>query len=158
MKKILISECLYGERAVRYDGGKIPLTDPILLRWKAEGRLVPVCPELLGGLNVPRAEAQRRGDRVMTRDGDDVTAAFEAGAAEALRIAVSEQAAFALLKDSSPSCGVKRIHDGSFSGQKIAGRGLTADLLTSSGFRVFSEDGTEDALSFLVMLETAKIE
>jgi len=157
MKKILISECLYGGRAVRYDGGKIPLADPILLRWKEEGRLVPVCPEVLGGLDVPRAESQITGGRVMTREGDDVTAAFAAGAAEALRIAETEQVAFALLKDSSPSCGVRRIHDGSFSGRKITGRGLAADLLAGAGFRVFAEDETEAALSFLVMQEAAEI-
>ena len=153
MKKILISECLYGERAVRYDGAEIPLTDPILLRWKAEGRLVPVCPELLGGLGVPRGESQRRGDRIVTRDGADVTEAFAAGAEAALHIAGTEQVAFAVLKESSPSCGVERIHDGSFSGRKIAGMGIAAERLAAAGFRVFSSEQTEAAQAFLQTLE-----
>ncbi|MDR2132310.1 MAG: 2-thiouracil desulfurase family protein, partial [Clostridiales Family XIII bacterium] len=65
MKKILVSQCLYGGRAVRYDGADIPETDPRFLRWKAEGRLVPVCPEAAGGLPTPRPEAQRVGERVL---------------------------------------------------------------------------------------------
>jgi len=154
MKKILISECLYGGRAVRYNGVAIPLTDPILLQWKAEGRLVPVCPELLGGLGVPRAEAQRKGNQVITKEGADVTADFAAGAAAARRIAETEQVAFAIFKESSPSCGVNRIHDGSFSGRKIDGRGLAAEQLAEAGVRVFSEDETEAARTYLNLLET----
>jgi uncharacterized protein YbbK (DUF523 family) len=155
MKKILVSECLYGGRPVRYDGAEIPSDDPLFLRWKAEGRLVPVCPEVLGGLPVPRAEAQRAkgGDRVFTKDGKDVTAAFEKGAEEALRRARAQDVAFAVMKDGSPSCGVHRIHDGAFTGVNIPGRGLAAERLAAAGYQVFSEEETEKAAA---LLETSR--
>jgi uncharacterized protein YbbK (DUF523 family) len=151
MKKILVSACLYGGRAVRYDGADIACRDPLFLAWKAEGRLVPVCPEVFGGLPVPRPEAQRAGggDRVLTKDGADVTAAFERGAEEALRLAREHEIAFAVMKDGSPSCGVRRVHDGAFTGRKIPGRGLAAERLAAAGYRVFSEKEIEQAAALL---------
>jgi uncharacterized protein YbbK (DUF523 family) len=149
VRKILVSECLCGGRPVRYDGAEIPCTDPRLLKWKAEGRLLPVCPEVLGGLPVPRPEAQRAEGGVRTKDGRDVTAAFKRGAARALRIAREHDVAFAILKDGSPSCGVRRIHDGAFSGTKIPGMGLAAEALAAAGFKIFSEDETARAAARL---------
>ena len=61
MLKILTSECLYGGRVVRYDGGKVPETHPTYLKWKEEGRLIPICPEVFGGLPTPRPDSQRQG-------------------------------------------------------------------------------------------------
>ncbi|MDR2295656.1 MAG: DUF523 domain-containing protein [Clostridiales Family XIII bacterium] len=145
MKKILVSECLYGGRTVRYDGADIPETDPRFLRWKEEGRLVPICPEVFGGLPTPRPDAQRVGDRVRTRTGEDVTRAYEAGAAEALRLAREHAVAFAILKQDSPSCGSKRIYDGSFGGTKKAGRGMAAEYLQNAGFTVLGEEDMDEA-------------
>jgi uncharacterized protein YbbK (DUF523 family) len=149
VRKILVSRCLYGGAPVRYDGGEAPCLNPVFLKWKEEGRLVPVCPEVCGGLPVPRPESQRAAGVVMTVDGRDVTAGFEAGAREALRIAKESDAVFAILKDGSPSCGVHRIHDGSFKGIKIPGKGVTAELLESNGCKVFSENEIPEAAAAL---------
>ena len=145
MKKILVSECLYGGRTVRYDGGDIPETDARFLQWKEEGRLVPVCPEVFGGLPTPRPDAQRVGDRVRTRTGKDVTCAYTAGAEEALRLAREHAVAFAILKQGSPSCGSKYIYDGSFDGTKTAGQGLSAEYLRNAGFTVLGEEDMDEA-------------
>ncbi|MDR2771496.1 MAG: DUF523 domain-containing protein [Clostridiales Family XIII bacterium] len=149
MKKILVSECLYGGRAVRYDGADIRETDPRFLRWKAEGRLLPVCPEVFGGLTTPRPAAQRVGDRVRTESGKDVTREYAAGAAEALRLAREHAVAFAILKQGSPSCGSKYIHDGTFSGLKKKGQGLTAEYLRNAGFTVLGEEDLDEAARLL---------
>ena len=84
MKRILVSQCLYGGVPVRYDGKSKEETDPMFLKWKEEGRLIPVCPEVWGGLPVPRVDAQRREDQVVTRDGRDVTEEYMNGAREAV--------------------------------------------------------------------------
>ncbi|MDR0519500.1 MAG: DUF523 domain-containing protein [Clostridiales Family XIII bacterium] len=139
MKKILVSECLYGGRHVRYDGAGAACTDGIFLKWKAEGRLVPVCPEVCGGLPVPREPAQRRDGRVVTERGRDVTAQFRKGAEEALRLAKEHSVVCAIMKEGSPSCGVHAIYDGSFTGKKTAGEGLATQLLRGAGHTVFSE-------------------
>jgi uncharacterized protein YbbK (DUF523 family) len=113
-----------------------------------------VCPEVCGGLPVPRSEAQRVGDKIITKDGADVTAAFGTGAEIALRLADEHDVAFAIMKDGSPSCGPLVIHDGSFSGKKVPGRGLTTERLAAAGYTVFSEIETERAAALLAGLET----
>ena len=154
MRKILVSECLFGGRTVRYDGGDVPLTDPVFLGWKAEGRLVPICPEVFGGLPTPRPDAQRRNDKVVTRAGDDVTDAFMKGAREALRLAFEEDVCFCIMKAQSPSCGGKLIYDGTFSGNKVPGNGLAAELLKEAGFVIFDETEMADAAALLFELES----
>ena len=139
MKKILVSRCLYGGDPVRYDGRSKEETDPRFLKWKEEGRLIPVCPEVFGGLPVPRTDAQRSGDKVVTRDGRDVTKEYRKGAEEAVRLALENEVLCALLKEKSPSCGSSLIYDGSFSGRLVEGEGLTAQLLREAGIAVFSE-------------------
>ena len=155
MRKILVSECLYGGRIVRYDGKDKSCTDPTFLRWKEEGRLVPVCPEVFGGLPTPRIDSQRRGDRVVTRKGDDVTAAYAAGAEEALRLARQHDVVCCVLKQSSPSCGSRLIYDGTFTGNKIPGQGVAAEMLRAAGFPVFGEDEIEKAARLLEQAEAA---
>lgn len=153
MRKILVSECLYGGRAVRYDGREKTETHPAFLQWKEEGRLVPVCPEVFGGLPVPRPDAQRVGDKVITRQGRDVTEQYARGAAEALRLAQAEDVLFCIMKQSSPSCGSRVIYDGSFTGRKIEGRGLTVQLLQEAGFPVFAEEEIDEAAAYLAAHE-----
>jgi uncharacterized protein YbbK (DUF523 family) len=153
LKKILVSECLYGDRAVRYDGGELPLRDSRFLKWKAEGRLVPVCPEVLGGLPVPRPAAQRVGDRVLTGAGVDVTKAYAAGAEECLRLAKEHEVVFAVMKQNSPSCGSGFIHDGAFTGVKKPGQGLAVERLRNAGFTVFAEEDMDEAERLLAELE-----
>jgi len=151
--KILVSECLYGGRVVRYDGGDVPLLDPVFLKWKEEGRLVPICPEVFGGLPTPRADAQRCGGRVVTCAGEDVTEPFQKGAEEALRLARAEDVCFCVMKADSPSCGSKEIYDGTHTGTKCPGQGLAAELLRDAGYTVFDEDDIEEAAALLAEVE-----
>ncbi|MDO4869288.1 MAG: DUF523 domain-containing protein [Bacillota bacterium] len=146
---ILTSRCLYGGEPVRYDGQSKAETDPIYIKWKEEGRLVPVCPEVFGGLPVPRPDAQIRDGRVINREGADVTAEYLKGAREAVRLAKQYDVAFAIMKEKSPSCGVNIIYDGSFQGTKKAGQGLAVELLREAGIQVFSEEELEQAQAYL---------
>lgn len=145
MKKILVSACLCGDPC-RYDGKAVPCDDPIFLRWLEEGRFVQVCPEVLAGLGVPRGESQRKGNRVVTIDGKDVTEAFYEGAEATLALAKQEDVAFCILKQRSPSCGSSIIHDGTFSGVKIPGQGVTTEILRNGGYTVVGEDQMEEAI------------
>jgi len=162
MLKVLVSACLLGER-VRYDGGTCPVSGEIFNRWDLEGRLVPICPETAGGLPTPRpaAEIIRTGDEsgmqetgeVRTRHGDDVTDSFLAGARQALGLARRHGIRIAILKDGSPSCGSTLINDGSFSGRKMPGAGITTRLLRRHGIHVFSEHQIDAAERCLTELE-----
>ena len=140
MIKILVSKCLYGHNTVRYDGKDYALNDPRFLKWKEEGRMIPVCPEVMGGLPVPRPPGERLGDRILNKDGTDVTKEYTVGAKQAVKLAINEEVTFALLKLNSPSCGSKLIYDGSFTGTKIPGQGITTELLRASGYVVYGED------------------
>lgn len=144
MNKILVSSCLLGEK-VRYNGEGKPCGDPRLARWQKEGRLIPVCPEVEGGLPVPRPPAQRRDGLVVTEAGEDVTEAFRQGAEAALALARKHGAAIAILKQNSPSCGSRFIHDGSFQGVLVPGEGVAAELLRQHGITVFGEDQLDEA-------------
>ncbi len=132
-----VSACLCG-RCVRYDGGGFDI--PALRRLAEEGMALPVCPECLGGLSVPRPPAERQPDgRVLARGGEDVTAAYRAGAEKVLALCREQGIRLAILKENSPSCGVHTVYDGSFSGRKIRGEGETARLLRQNGIAVVSE-------------------
>lgn len=162
MERILVSACLLG-RPVRYDARGRRCAEPLFERWRAEGRLVPLCPEVGGGLPVPRPAAEISGGsgadvldgraRVLTRDGDDVTACFLEGARLALEQASSCGARLAILKEGSPSCGSGRVHDGTFAGRTVAGEGVTAALLERHGIAVFAEDRLDAAEAWLIELE-----
>lgn len=147
--KILISACLLG-RPVRYDGKGKALHDPLIERWKTEGRLVGYCPEQAGGLPTPRPPAEieggKNGDdvlagraRVLEVTGGDVTAEFIEGGRKAVAFARAQDCRFALLIDGSPSCGSGFIYDGSFSGNRHPGFGVTAALMRQAGIEVFSD-------------------
>ena len=147
--RILVSACLLGQ-PVRHDGRAKPLPHPLLEQWRRRGLLLPVCPELLGGLGVPRPAAEIVGGsgadvlagraRVVNIHGQDVTGAFLRGAEAVRSLAAEHGCAFALLKENSPSCGVHRIHDGSFCGRLRPGAGVTTAMLEAAGLRVFGED------------------
>ncbi len=153
MKKILTSECLYGGRIVRYDAGDCTETNTIYLKWKEEGRLVPVCPEVFGGLPTPRPDSQRVGNKVIACTGPDVTAEYTKGAEEALRLARENDVAFCIMKQESPSCGSKVIFDGTFTDTKIPGQGLAVEYLRDAGFKVFAEEDIDEAAAYLAELE-----
>lgn len=112
-------------------------------------QLVPVCPEILGGLPTPRTPSERQGERVVSKTGADVTAAYQKGAEEALRLARLFGCRKALLKERSPSCGRRQIYDGSFSGRLIPGDGVTARLLEQEGIAVFGESQLQQLLETL---------
>ncbi|HEU5157257.1 MAG TPA: DUF523 domain-containing protein [Streptosporangiaceae bacterium] len=156
MERVLISACLLG-RPVRYDGGSKLRADPILSRWQAEGRLVSCCPEVDGGLPVPRPAAEVSPTdhlKVVAIDGTDVTGPFVRGAQAALATARRYDIKVAVFKDASPSCGSTRIYDGTFTGRLVAGSGVTTRLLERHGVRVFGEDALDEAAAYLATLET----
>ena len=165
MNRVLISACLLGER-VRYDGCAFPSNHEILNGWRAEGRLVPICPEVAGGLTVPRSPAEiLNGDvrtvlesnaKVMTKTGDDMTAAFLKGANEVLALARESKCRLAILTEKSPSCGSSLIHDGTFSAGLRQGRGVTAELLEENGVRVFNQHQVEQAAEYLLEIEQSE--
>lgn len=133
---ILISACLLG-RKCRYDGKDKNKTDLSDL----EGhKLFAVCPEVDGGLSVPRPPAERVGSYIINKEGNDVTAEYTKGAETALRIALENNCKIAILKAKSPSCGKGRIYDGTFSRTLTDGNGVTADLLQRNGITVYTED------------------
>lgn len=161
MEKILVSRCLLGH-AVRYDGGAHGPIE-LLRRWQAEGRLVALCPEVAGGLPTPRPPAEIPGGQgaavldgtltVRTVEGGDVSAAFLAGAQAALELVRTHGIRLAVLKARSPSCGNRENYDGSFSGRRVAGEGVTAAALRRAGVQVFSEEELEAAERALRTLE-----
>lgn len=156
-RKILVSYCLYGEKTVRYDGRQVFLENEIFRKWKEEGRLVPACPEVDGGLQVPRLPSERSGMKVISLDGRDVTREFRQGAIHALHLARQHKIAFAVMKEGSPSCGTSTIHDGRFMGEKIHGEGITVELLRNAGIVVFSENELEEAADYLTELESGEL-
>lgn len=159
LPRVLVSACLLGE-PVRYDGQARPASSLVLDRWQAEGRVVPVCPEMAGGLPVPRAAAEISGAghgpavlqgraAVRTATGSDLTEAYIAGARNALALAQQHHIRVAVLKERSPSCGSRVVHAGRFDGRLAAGMGVTAALLRQHGLHVFSEDQWDEADSCL---------
>jgi len=141
----LISSCLCGINC-KYSGGNN--LNEGCLRLLEEGKAILVCPEQLGGLSTPRTPAEIKGtargvldknDKVITKDNIDVTEAFLKGAMETLHIAKLSNIKAAILKEGSPSCGVNYIYDGSFTGKKVSGKGITATILEENGIDVISE-------------------
>lgn len=147
---IIISACLCGINS-RYDG-KNNLNNKAL-RLLEEGKAILVCPEQLGGLSTPRppheikngtgADVLEGISKVMSNDNSDGTDMFIRGAEETLKIAKSIGAKYAILKAKSPSCGKGIIYDGSFSGAKIQGNGVTAELLQRNNIEVLTEEEFE---------------
>jgi hypothetical protein len=138
---LIVSACLAGFPC-RYDGKKA--INPDVQQLVREGKAIPVCPEQLGGLPTPRSAAEVKAGRVINSDGDDVTEAFEKGAAVVLEIAQQYGCTDALLKARSPSCGKGLVYDGTFSGILTAGNGKTADLLMKNGITVMTEEEWSD--------------
>ncbi|MGE7959817.1 DUF523 domain-containing protein [Pseudomonas sp. NPDC089530] len=160
MHKVLVSRCLLGH-PVRYDGAASGPFD-LLASWQAEGRVVALCPEVAGGLPTPRAAAEIPGGQggevldglaqVITTEGEDVSAEFLSGARQALELVRQHQIRIAVLKANSPSCGNLLTYDGSFSGVKVSGEGVTAALLKRAGVQVFSELQLAEAAAALAAL------
>lgn len=142
-EKLLVSACLLGEDC-KYSGGNNYLPGIEALEERYE--LIPVCPEQMGGLPTPRVPAERVGDRVVNRAGEDVTEAYRRGAEAALALAKAGGVRRAVLQERSPSCGSGRIYDGTFSGTLIPGQGVAARLLAENGVRVYAGDRFRELL------------
>lgn len=163
MERVLVSACLLGH-AVRYNAQDKRCHDGVLQRWVAEGRVVSVCPEVAGGLPVPRPPAEITDDvggahvllkvaRVVNDRGHDVSAQFIAGAAHALATAQAHGIRVAVLKEGSPSCGSSYTYDGTFTGTRVPYAGVTTAQLQAAGVRVFSETQFGEADAFVQDLE-----
>lgn len=153
---IVISSCLAG-LATRYDGSDNGRDE--IARLLREGKAVLACPEQLGGLPTPRPPAEivgGNGDdvldgsaKVLTSGGADVTEEFVKGAWQTLKTAQTAGAKYAILKESSPSCGSTMIYDGTYSRRKQPGYGVTAALLRRHGIEVYSENNFQELLGRL---------
>lgn len=142
---ILISHCFLGEPC-RYDG-QSRLDRQVIELHRAGHTLIPVCPEVLGGLDTPRAPAELQKDgRVLNQDGEDVTAAYLEGARKALEIALENGCTVAVLKARSPSCGSGEVYDGSFTHTLTPGWGVAARLLREAGITVMDEENLDSRL------------
>ena len=131
-----VSACLCGINC-RYDGNTKPV--PKIKELYDSGRAILVCPEVMGGLEIPRAASEIIGDKVIDKNGRDNTEAFKTGAEKALELCKKYGVKKAILKQNSPSCGCKHIYDGTFSGRLIAGMGVAAKLLAENGIKVAGE-------------------
>lgn len=167
MEKIFVSSCLMGAR-VRYDGGTNTLDDQLLATWRAEGRLVSLCPEMAAGLPSPRPAAEiapgataqdvlsgRAG--IYDKDGLDWTGEFTQGAELAVELAKAQSCRFALLADGSPSCGSTYVYSGKFDGQRHAGEGVVAARLKAAGVAVFAPDQLRDLARALEEAENTSV-
>jgi len=139
-EKILVSACLLGINC-KYDGTSNK--NEKILKLAKDFILIPVCPEILGGLPIPREPAEQKGKRVITKSGEDATKYFERGAKEVLKICKILKIKKAILKQKSPSCGCGKIYDGTFSGKLIKGEGATTKLLKKNKIKVFTEENFE---------------
>ena len=131
--KILVSGCLLGENC-KYNGGN-NYSEKVAEYIKGH-EVISVCPECLGGLPTPRVPAEIVNGVVTNREGQIVDTEFRKGAEVALEIAKKEQIDLAILQSRSPSCGVKQIYDGTFSGTRIDGQGVFAKLMNENRFKI----------------------
>lgn len=135
-EKILVSACLLGINC-KYSGGN-NLNEKVL-SYIANKEVIPICPEILGGLSTPRPPSEIIGKKVLNNKDQDVTIEYQKGAEEALKLAKLFNVKKALLKAKSPSCGCGKIYDGTFSGTLIDGDGITTRLLKENGIEVITE-------------------
>lgn len=139
--KILVSACLLGKNC-KYNGGNN--LNQGVLEFIEGHEVIGVCPEQLGGLSTPRLPAEIVAGVVTNKEGVSVDNEFRKGAQEALAVALENKVDLAILQSRSPSCGVKEIYDGSFSGKKIKRQGVFAKLLSARGIKVLdAEDVAE---------------
>ena len=146
---VLASACLLGV-CCRYNGGGV-LEEQLSAMMPAV-TVIPVCPEIMGGLPTPREPAERVGERILTRSGTDVTAEYEKGAGEVLKLAKLYGSTCAVLKERSPSCGSGWIYDGSHTRKLTNGDGITAELLKKNGIRIFGESNINELKDFIAVI------
>ena len=135
-EKILVSACLLGVDC-KYSGGNN--YNEKVIEYIKDYEVIPVCPEIMGGLSTPRPASEIINERVINKEGKDTTIEYTKGANETLKLAKLFNVKKALLKAKSPSCGKGKIYDGTFSGVLIDGNGITVKLLEENGIEVISE-------------------
>ena len=139
--KIMVSACLLGENC-KYNGGN-NLSEKVM-KYIDGHEVIPVCPEVMGGLPTPRVPSEIVDNVVTMADGRNVDKEFRKGAQLGLVLAKENNVDLVILQSRSPSCGVKQIYDGSFTGKKIDGQGVFARLLTDNGFRIMDVEDLDD--------------
>lgn len=133
-KVIAVSACLLGCDC-KYNGKNN--LDPIVIEAIRGKKVITICPEVLGGMGTPRIPSEIQPDgSVQNKNHDDVTAFFEQGKKAALAILQENQCTEVILKDGSPSCGFRTVYDGTFTGRRISGMGITAKYLQDNGIRI----------------------
>ena len=137
MEKILVSACLLGSNC-KYDGTNNK--NEKVLKYIKDKEVIPICPEIMGGLQTPRIPSERVENKVLSKEGIDVTSNFKKGAEEALYLAKLFNVKKALLKAKSPSCGNGLIYDGTFTHTKIKGCGLLTRMLKDLNIEIISNE------------------
>lgn len=135
--KIIVSACLLGENC-KYNGGNN--LDAQVVKFLEGREVIPVCPEVLAGLGIPRTPVEIRDGVVIDRDGNRVDEAVRAAVAHILEELKGQDIDCAVLKSRSPTCGVRQIYDGSFSGTLVDGTGVLAQVLMDAGYRVIDAE------------------
>jgi len=144
MENILISACLLGYNT-KYNGKNNYVKEVELLKEKYN--LIPVCPEVDGGLSTPRNPSEINGDKVISNKGVDVTKEYNLGAKHALDVALKNNCHIAILKEKSPSCGKYFTYDGTFTSKIVNRSGVTAKLLMEHGIKIYDESEIKDLLN-----------
>ncbi len=137
MESIIVSACLIGKNC-KYNGGN-NLNQELLTALK-DYNVILICPEVEGGLKIPRVPSEIVGNKVINGEGIDVTENYRLGANLALKKALDNNVKIAILKAKSPSCGSNKIYDGTFSHKVIDGDGVTAKLFKENGIKVYTEN------------------
>ena len=151
MEKILISSCLIGEK-VKYNGKDNLLENSVLELLMKNYQLIPFCPEVEGGLPIPRVPCEiisTNPIKIINKIGEDKTAHFLKGAEKTLQLCKKEKIKIAILKANSPSCSNNKIYDGTFSSNKTDGLGVTAKLLKQNNIKIINEDEISTLTFFL---------
>ena len=141
--KIMVSACLLGDN-VKYDGTNNKNDD--LIKFLKDYEVIKICPEILGGLSIPRISSEIKNNKVFNEKGIDVTKEFVLGAEKTLEIAKKNNIKIAILKKNSPSCGSRKVYDGTFSHTLTQGDGITVKMLKNNGIIVYDEDNYTDIL------------
>lgn len=144
--KVLVSACLLGHNT-KYNGKNNLNEKLISLNDKLE--FVLMCPEVEGGLSIPRTPAEIKENKVINKDNIDVTNNYLKGANLALEKALKNNIKVAIVKEKSPSCGKNYIYDGTFTNTLIEGKGITTSLLAENGIKVFTENEIELFLEYV---------
>lgn len=137
MMTVLVSACLIGENC-KYNGGNN--ASPAILAFLKDKQVIPVCPELLAGMPAPRPPVEVNGNRVIRKNGEDVTDAYCSGVRKAMEIAAQQPVDLVILKSRSPTCGVGQRYDGTFTSTLVNQSGLFAQALQQAGYTVKSSD------------------